>query len=78
MKAEESKKPTLEQQAIADGGYMKVDLDDAEGATPFCMIMVTQDVIEKLDEIAKRTNEPQETVLIRAILEYDEKTKEQP
>ena len=78
MKTEEARKKSLEQQAIDGGGYMQVDLDDQEGAAPLCMIMVTENVIKKLDEIAIRTNQPQEAVLINAILEYDEKTKEKP
>lgn len=67
---------SLEQEARENGGYLKVDLDDREGSFEWCMIMVNPALIEKLDEIAKRTGEAPDSVLVNAVLRYDAETKE--
>jgi len=67
---------TLEQKAQDNGGYLKVDLDDRDGAFEWCMIMATPALIEKLNEISERTGEAPDEVLVKAVLKYDAETKE--
>jgi hypothetical protein len=68
---------SLEHQAKENGGYLKVDLDEREGAFEWCIIMVTPALVEKLAEIAKRTGEAPDTVLVKAVLKYDAETKKE-
>lgn len=54
-----------------------IDFDDSEGATEWCPMLVTPAIIEKLDELSRRTGRPSDAVLVEAIRLYDQKTKEQ-
>lgn len=67
---------TLEQQAAKAGGSIKLDFSEGEPDMVWCPIMVTPAVIEKLEEIGKRTGRPGDQVLVEAINAYDEATKE--
>lgn len=56
------------------GDSFEVDLEDRDGAIDWCMIMVTPDLVTKLDEIARRVGEPPDVVLVKAVIEYDKTT----
>jgi len=62
--------------ARAEGRSVQVDLDEPEGTTDWCMILVTPDLVAKIDEIARRVGEPPDVVLVRAVIEYDKTTRE--
>jgi len=64
----------IERKAAEAGGSLKLDLDDREGSFGWCIIMVKPAVIEKLQEIAGRTGETPDQVLVRSILEYEDRT----